>query len=75
MNIIKAIVDSLPGVCDSCLFCNDDWCPKYYCRIEGGQLSEHDRKNKRPAWCPLVTTEQVLHDLQSPFRNWDESEG
>ena len=31
----------------------------------------------RPDWCPLVTADKLLSDVQSPFRdwgNWDESE-
>ena len=81
MNVIKVIVDEMPEYCGSCHWLHSEYYSACLLSLERPGLSEYgdlgEMKYKgvdrlsRPLWCPLVTTDWVLNELHSPFRNWN----
>lgn len=75
MKVLKVIVDELLLECGECMFCDfarDDsqLAYSFYCTLTDKDLDDAEIPN----WCPLVTTDKLLHDVQSPFRNWGNQE-
>jgi hypothetical protein len=79
MKVIKVVVDELPEDCLLCSFLrhytphkNTDWegCDELYCDLIGEEVAE----DGRPDWCPLITQQELLRRVASPFNDWDDSE-
>jgi hypothetical protein len=68
MKVIKVVVDELPKDCPDC-----DWSNIGDCFLVGRQ---HDCNcyDRRPDWCPLITQQELLRRVASPFNDWDDSE-
>ena len=73
--IEKVIIrGEMPEGCIWCDYHDGDYysCqPNHWCGIKRGSLRRIADANTRPEWCPLVTTDWVLNELHSPFRNWN----
>jgi hypothetical protein len=78
MVIKTVVVRHIPGNCQCCEFGYDNgWLdspPKNTCILMNEPLDDIVNCVIRPDWCPLITTDKLLSDVQSPFRNWEESE-
>jgi hypothetical protein len=81
MKVIKVIVDELPESCGCCPYTiydaelDGDICMAMISgEIDNRLYTSIYTANPRPVWCPLITTDKLLSDVQSPFRNWEESE-
>jgi len=80
VEVIKIIVNKLPTLCFECPFAArvnkmSVCAPKYNTRKQNNNHKYNiDATDYPPDWCPLITQEELLKQVASPFSDWDESE-
>lgn len=70
MRIIKVIVDEFPRACINCGYghLKDD----SYCTLSQCRRIDINPYISKPDWCPLITGEELLWLVQSPFTKMDD---